>query len=78
MPSAVIARLEYNADAQTLLVTYQSGSVYEYLHVPETVYKEMLTYRAKGVFLNRHIKKKYAFIKRKDNEPGAAAQSIIL
>ncbi|MFI5158797.1 MAG: KTSC domain-containing protein [Sphingobacteriales bacterium] len=61
MPSAVIAAYEYNAANETLRVRYHSGKVYNYLGVPEKVYKEMRATMVKGIFFNRHIKGKYPF-----------------
>ena len=62
MPSAVIDAYNYNADTETLTVRYRSGKVYNYLQVPEKVYKEMRATMAKGIFLNRSIKGKYPFV----------------
>ncbi|MDB5129391.1 KTSC domain-containing protein [Mucilaginibacter sp.] len=62
MLSAVIAAYDYNADTETLTVRYRSGKVYNYLQVPEKVYKEMRATMAKGIFLNRNIKRKYPFV----------------
>jgi hypothetical protein len=61
MPSAVIAAYEYNADRETLTIRYHSGKVYNYLHVPEKVFKEMRSTMVKGIWFNRHIKGKYPF-----------------
>ncbi|MDB5023614.1 MAG: hypothetical protein JWP78_1369 [Mucilaginibacter sp.] len=61
MPSAVIAGYDYDAATETLTVRYRSGKVYNYLEVPEKVYREMRSTMAKGIFLNRNIKGKYAF-----------------
>jgi hypothetical protein len=61
MPSAVIAAYEYDACSETLTVHYHSGKVYDYLHVPEKVYKEMRATMVKGIFFNRFIKGKYRF-----------------
>ena len=62
MPSAVIDAYDYNTDTETLTVRYRSGKVYNYLQVPEKVYKEMRATMAKGIFLNRNIKGKYPFV----------------
>jgi hypothetical protein len=62
MPSAVIDAYDYNVDTETLTVRYRSGKVYNYLQVPEKVYKEMRATTAKGIFLNKNIKRKYPFV----------------
>jgi len=61
MPSAVIAAYHYDAVSQTLTIRYHSGKVYNYLHVPERVFKEMRSTMTKGIWFNRHIKGKYPF-----------------
>jgi hypothetical protein len=65
MPSSVVGAIRYDAKASTLRVVYVSGSVYDYKHVPEKVYKEMRTTSSKGEFLNKHIKPNYEFEKIK-------------
>jgi hypothetical protein len=59
MPSAVIAAYDYDAAAKTLTVRYQTGKVYQYLEVPEKVFKEMRSTMVKGIWFNRHIKGRY-------------------
>ena len=63
MPSSVVAGFSYNSETLTLRITYVSGLVYDYLKVPEGVYKEMKAYQSKGSFLNHYIKGKYKFKK---------------
>lgn len=61
MPSAVIAGYDYDAETETLTVRYQTGKVYQYLDVPEKVYRDMRSTLYKGYFLNREIKGHYTF-----------------
>jgi hypothetical protein len=61
MPSAVIAAYEYDAASETLTIRYHSGKVYNYLQVPEKVFKKMRSTMVKGIWFNRHIKGKYPF-----------------
>ena len=61
MPSAVIAAYDYNPKKEILTVCYHSGKVYEYLGVPEKVYKEMRATMVKGTWFNRNIKGKYPY-----------------
>jgi hypothetical protein len=68
MPSAVIAGYDYDAAKAILTVHYHSGKVYNYLHVPEEVYREMRATMAKGIFLNRNIKGKYPFVEVKTKD----------
>jgi hypothetical protein len=62
MPSTVVKTYEYNPDSKTLRVTYLSGNVYDYLEVPEKVYKLMKASVSKGRYLNKHIKGHYDFV----------------
>jgi hypothetical protein len=63
MPSTVIEKMEYDADANTLLIRYVSGQSYLYKNVPETVYKDLKASRVKGRFLRFFIKNQYPFEK---------------
>lgn len=59
MPSAVIAAYEYNPAMETLTIRYHSGKVYNYLKVPQQVFKDMRSTMVKGIWFNRNIKGKY-------------------
>lgn len=59
MPSSVIRKYEYRPEVNVLTITFVSGAVYDYLHVPEEVYLQMKATLAKGIFFNQHIKDKY-------------------
>jgi KTSC domain-containing protein len=61
MPSAVIAGYDYDVIKEILTVRYHSGKIYNYLGVPEKVYREMRATMVKGIFFNRNIKGKYRF-----------------
>jgi len=63
MPSTVVAKMEYDASLQVLIVTYTSGKVYVYKGVPPEVYEEMRASGSKGRFLNYRIKGKYEYEK---------------
>jgi hypothetical protein len=63
MPSTVIASLVYDPGKKILRITFVSGMVYEYLDVPEETYNAFRASGAKGVFLNREIRNKYAYKK---------------
>lgn len=65
MPSTVIRSFHYDAEKNTLKVIFISGTVYEYLQVPEAIYLEMKNSFSKGEFLNKHIKGNYDFRKIK-------------
>lgn len=65
MPSSVVAAMQYDPSSLVLRVIFVSGSVYEYLDVPESVYLDMKKSGSKGEYLNRYIKKHFAFKKIK-------------
>lgn len=63
MPSTVIARMEYDPAEEILRIIFLSGSVYEYLSVPQQEYDAMRAATSKGTYLNLHIKGKYKYRK---------------
>lgn len=63
MPSSVVAHMEYIAEAEILRITFVSGLIYDYLHVPQYMFDKMKASKSKGIFLNRHIKGKYEYEK---------------
>lgn len=63
MPSSVVAHINYDAARLVLRVKFLSGSVYEYLRVPEKIYQAMKNALSKGTYLNEHIKGYYDFKK---------------
>jgi hypothetical protein len=65
MPSSVVANFNYDSARSALRVFFVSGSIYDYLRVPERVYKEMKRSASKGRFLNLRIKGTYPFKKIK-------------
>jgi len=65
MPSSVVKTILYNPDSKQLTVVFQSGAVYTYYDVPESVYVGFKTARSKGKYLNQYIVDAYSF-ERKD------------
>ena len=61
MPSTVIASFTYNSQKQILQIRFVSGLLYNYIDVPEEVYKDMKQAFSKGIFFNEFIKDKYEF-----------------
>lgn len=64
MPSTVIKKYEYHPEKQILTIEYVSGLRYDYLNVPQNVFDDFRGTFAKGIFLNKHIKGKFDFVKR--------------
>jgi len=65
MPSSVVRDMIYDASVHRLRIIYVSGNIYDYLHVPPTVYAAMKASGSKGTYLNRKIKGHYDFKKIK-------------
>lgn len=63
MPSSVVADISYDPRKRNLRIHFVSGSVYEYLDVPEQVVSSMRHSDSKGAFLNRYIKGHYKYKK---------------
>jgi hypothetical protein len=63
MPSTAIRSFHYNPDTEKLRVVFISGLVYDYKKVPQEEYDAMKAAYSKGIYLNKHIKTKYAFEK---------------
>ncbi|KFF25046.1 KTSC domain-containing protein [Chryseobacterium vrystaatense] len=63
MPSSVVHSYIYFPETEVLRIIYQSGSVYDYLKVPFSIYEKFRGARSKGSFLNSVIKRKFKYIK---------------
>ncbi|WP_205513289.1 KTSC domain-containing protein [Longitalea arenae] len=63
MPSSVVAHIDYDPKSLILRITYTSGQVYDYLHVPASIYEAMKKSGSKGIYLNKFIKGHYPFKK---------------
>ena len=61
MPSTVISKIEYDEGQAKLTITFVSGVIYVYKNVPAHIYAELKLSRAKGIYLNKHIKGLYDF-----------------
>ncbi|HTI06921.1 MAG TPA: KTSC domain-containing protein [Puia sp.] len=63
MPSSVIRTMHYDRATHKLRIIFVSGMVYDYLEVPEEVYREMKEAGSKGTFLNQRIKNNFSYRK---------------
>ena len=61
MPSTVIRRFDYAAEARELTVEFVSGRRYVYEEVPEEEALAMRRAFAKGSYFNRRIRDRYRF-----------------
>jgi hypothetical protein len=60
--SSAIARIDYNAAARELHVTFTSGRHYSYNGVPAEVYFQFCRAVSKGEFFNAMIRDRYTFV----------------
>jgi hypothetical protein len=63
--SSAIARIDYNATARELHVTFTSGRRYSYAGVPAEVYFQFCRAASKGAFFNAMIKDRYPFAEQR-------------
>lgn len=54
---------DFNYKGQTLKVTFQDGSVYEYFGVPKNVYHKLINSSTQARFARRHIFDSYTYRK---------------
>jgi hypothetical protein len=50
----------YDAEARVLEIEFDSGTVYQYLGVPESVYRELLAAPSKGSYFDGRIRYQYS------------------
>jgi hypothetical protein len=58
--SSMIASLGYDANTSTLEVEFNSGAVWQYYDVPESVYYDMINSGSLGKFFHSNIKRQYS------------------
>lgn len=59
--STNIAEVGYDSGVLTLEIAFHSGITYQYFHVPEEIYQQLMNASSKGSFFNDYIKNKYRF-----------------
>ncbi|HFH3909402.1 TPA: KTSC domain-containing protein [Pseudomonas aeruginosa] len=59
--SSNIASVGHDASSQTLEVEFLNGSIYEYYHVPEHVYQELISASTVGGYFAQRVKNVYGF-----------------
>lgn len=62
--SSTILMVSYDNLLNTLDVEFRSGSVYQYVGVPRSVYVELMEAESVGKFFHANIKKKFDFLKK--------------
>jgi hypothetical protein len=61
MPSTVIKSHQYLADAETLIITFISGKIYQYAGVSKAEYEAFKKAFSKGIYFNKYIKPNHPF-----------------
>jgi KTSC domain len=59
--SSNLSSIGYDLPSSILEVEFKNGSIYQYLGVPENVYKKLMTAPSIGSYLNKHIKVTYRY-----------------
>lgn len=66
--------VSYDEGSRRLVITFRSGSVYEYTDVPRDVYLGIQATPAKGVYFSTYVKDRYPF---RVTTPGPAGATVI-
>ncbi|MCZ4341171.1 KTSC domain-containing protein [Sphingomonadaceae bacterium G21617-S1] len=61
MPSSVIRRFDYDANARRLDIEFVTGRIYSYHSVPARIVAAMRAAGSKGRFFNQRIRDHFAF-----------------
>jgi KTSC domain-containing protein len=63
LKSSNLASAAYNAENETLAITFKSGATYTYSDVPETVYENLLSAASPGSYFASDIRDAFSFTK---------------
>lgn len=55
--SSNLASVGYDVNSNTLEIEFNSGGIYQYFNVPESVHKELMNASSHGQYFDRNIKK---------------------
>ena len=61
--SSNLRSVGYDTETSTLEIRFHSGGLYEYLNVPESVWRALMGAPSHGKFFHAHIKERYRFRK---------------
>jgi hypothetical protein len=61
--SSNIKSAEYDTDAESLVVTFNNGTIYGYQKVPWVIFTKFRLSESQGAYLNSTIKKNYEYQK---------------
>lgn len=65
LESSLIKEAVYDPFMNTLTIRFKNGGTYEYIEVPEELYKELIKAPSSGVFFHAKIKNKFQFLRLK-------------
>ena len=64
--SSNLASIGYDANQEILEIEFNHGGIYQFSHVPESIYKGLINASSKGQYFDRKIKKAgYSFMEIK-------------
>lgn len=59
--SSNIESIGYDADSETLEISFLNGSTYQYFDVPKNLYDDLISADSQGKYLAAHIKGFYRY-----------------
>ena len=68
VPSSGVVSVGYDDWSKTLEIEFPGGAIYDYAHVPEVLYRDLLQAESKGRFVNLYIK---PYFEHEEIETGA-------
>jgi hypothetical protein len=63
--SSNISSIGYVQSTQVLEIEFNSGSIYQYYNVPESIYNGLMAASSHGIFFQDHVRTVYKFKKIK-------------
>lgn len=59
--STTLRSAGHDPDSAVLELQFRNRAVYQYLHVPQGVYRDLMAAPSKGGYFNHHIRGKYPY-----------------
>ena len=59
--SSDLKSMGYDKGSMTLEIEFNSGGIYQYSNVPESVYMGLMGAASKGTYFHQHIKENYRY-----------------
>lgn len=61
LQSSNLSSADYDSDSAILTISFHSGSVYEYYHVPYAIYRGLLNASSHGTYFHANIRNHYSY-----------------